>query len=124
MPSIRAEAVAEVLWELKQLEKLSTYSQVAERAGFKPGVNGKTIIGCLETVKKEWPHLQWWRVVQDEGRLTADSEHAEILSEKGYELQPSTGRKTLVEIVDFETHVFAWTLPAEPEVAEAVVSDE
>lgn len=124
MPSIRAEAVAEVLWELKQLEKLSTYTQVAERAGFKPGVNGKTIINCIETVKKEWPHLQWWRVVQDEGRLTAESEHAGILTERGYELQPSTGRKTLVEIVNFETHVYAWTHLPEVAVVQAAALDE
>ncbi len=111
MPSIRAEAVAEVLWELKQLEKLSTYSEVAERAGFKPGVNGKTIITCLESVRKEWPHLQWWRVVQEDGRLTANTEHASALSTNGFELNPVNGRKTMVEIVSFETHVFSWTQP-------------
>lgn len=109
MASIRAEAVAEVLWELKQREKLSTLSEVAERAGFKPGVNGKTILNCLETVKREWPHLQWWRAVQDDGRLTADSELAGALQTAGYELQAVTGRKTQVEIVDFQTHVFCWT---------------
>jgi alkylated DNA nucleotide flippase Atl1 len=112
MPSIRAEAVAEVLWELKQLEKLSTYTQVAERAGFKPGANGKTILACLETVRKEWPHLQWWRAVQEDGRLTADSEHATVLTTNGYELTPVTGRKAVVEIAAFETHVYSWTMPA------------
>jgi hypothetical protein len=41
MPTIRAEAVAEVLWELKKMEKLATFSAVAERAGFKgPTCNG------------------------------------------------------------------------------------
>lgn len=122
MPSIRAEAVAEVLWELKQLEKLSTYTEVAERAGFKPGINGKTILGCLETVKKEWPHLQWWRVVQEDGQVTAESEQATTLSSNGYTLNPVTGRKTQVEIADFETHVFAWTQlisDAEPAIAPA-----
>lgn len=111
MPSIRAEAVAEVLWELKQLEKLSTYAQVAERAGFKPGINGKTIITCLEAVRKEWPHLQWWRAVQEDGRLVANSEHATALATNGFELNPVTGRKTIVEIIDFETHVYSWTQP-------------
>lgn len=120
MPSIRAEAVAEVLWELKQLEKLATYSQVAERAGFKPGANGKTIITCLETVRREWPHLQWWRAVQEDGCLTADSEHAGYLKSQGYELNPVDGRKAVVEIVGFETHVYQWTQPAtEPVVPTA-----
>lgn len=124
MASIRAEAVAEVLWELKQLEKLSTYSQVAERAGFKPGVNGKTIMTCLETVKKEWPHLQWWRAVQDEGRLTAESEQAEILAGKGYELQPLSGRKAVVEIVNFETHTYFWTHQTDAAAVEATAAVE
>jgi alkylated DNA nucleotide flippase Atl1 len=120
MPSIRAEAVAEVLWELKQLEKLSTYTEVAERAGFKPGVNGKTILTCLETVRKEWPHLQWWRAVQEDGRLKAESEHAGVLQANGYELSPVTGRAAVVEIVAFETHVYSWTLTADdPATVEA-----
>lgn len=109
MPSIRAEAVAEVLWELKQLEKLAVYADVAERAGFKPGANDKTIIACLENVRKEWPHLQWWRVVQPEGRLTADTDHATQLASNGFELQPITGRKSQLQIVGFETHVYSWT---------------
>lgn len=122
MPSIRAEAVAEVLWELKQLEKLSTYAEVAERAGFKPGANSKTIITCLETVKKEWPHLQWWRAVQEDGRLEAESDHAGALASNGYTVTPVTGRKAVVEIVDFQTHIFSFTqaLAAKAETSASV----
>ena len=121
MPSIRAEAVAEILWELKQLEKLASYTEVAGRAGFKPGVNGKTIITCIESVRKEWPHLQWWRVVQEDGHVTADTEHAVALTSNGYELNPVAGRKTLVEIVGFEAHNYSWTITTtEVEPASAV----
>lgn len=109
MASIRAEAVAEILWELKQREKLSTLSEVAERAGFKPGANGKTILNCLETVKKEWPHLQWWRAVQDDGTIAVGSDLAGALVSHGYELAPVDGRKEALQITNFETHVFCWT---------------
>ena len=36
MASVRAEGVAEALFELKRLDKLATFTQVATRAGFKP----------------------------------------------------------------------------------------
>ncbi len=35
--STRAQAVAEILWELKRADKLATLSAVADRAGFPPG---------------------------------------------------------------------------------------
>ncbi len=111
MASIRAEAVAEVLWELKRLEKLATYSIVAERAGFKPGTEGKNITTCLEAIKRDWPHLQWWRAVQDDGRLNADSDQAQQLKANGYQLAAASGRKTIVEIVALETHIFSWIEP-------------
>ena len=50
MSSSRAQAVADVLYELKQAEKLGTLTGVARRAGFNPGVNGKTALNVLETV--------------------------------------------------------------------------
>jgi hypothetical protein len=120
MASIRAEAVAEILWELKQREKLSTLSEVAGR--FKPGVNGKTILNCLETVKKEWPHLQWWRAVRDDGTITEGSDLAGALTSNGYELSPVNGKDAVVEIVGFEAHVYSWTaqIPADAEAAPAV----
>ncbi len=110
MASIRAEAVAEVLWELKRLEKLATFTEVAERAGFKPGVGGKNLTTCLEAIKRDWPHLQWWRAVQDDGRLSADSEQVTHLKTAGYELAVATGRKTIVEIVDCTTHLISWKI--------------
>lgn len=122
MASIRAEAVAEVLWELKRLEKLATFSEVAERAGFKPGAGGKNLIVCLETIRRDWPHLQWWRAVQDDGRMPAESEQVEQLRSAGYELNTATGRKTIVEIVGYESHLISWTTHEEEEVHEAPVA--
>lgn len=118
MPSIRAEAVAEVLWELKRLEKLATFTEVAERAGFKPGVGGKNLATCLEAIKRDWPHLQWWRAVQDDCRLPADCEQVSHLKSAGYEVAIATGRKTVVEIVDSNTHLLSWKI-VEEEVAPA-----
>lgn len=82
MSSSRAQAVADVLYELKQAEKLGTLTGVAKRAGFNPGVNGKTALNVLENVRREWPHLQWWRVVRDDGTLCYD-EQADLLTKQG-----------------------------------------
>jgi alkylated DNA nucleotide flippase Atl1 len=82
MSSSRAQAVADVLYELKRAEKLGTLTGVAKRAGFNPGASGKTAINVLENVRREWPHLQWWRVVRDDGTLCF-TEQAEVLIKQG-----------------------------------------
>lgn len=114
MPTMRSEAVAEALWELKRLEKLATFSAVAERAGFKPGPGGKNIETCLQAVKKEWPHLQWWRAINDDGRFPAECDQAAQLAQNGYTLENAAGRKTILQIVDLETHLYSWSYEAEP----------
>lgn len=105
MSSARAQAVAEVLWELRQAEKLATMSRVARRAGFSPGVNGKTILNVLQGVRREWPHLQWWRVVGDDGTLV-NEEHASCLKKSGIAVtEDKKGRSSvLVE----ETLIMIW----------------
>jgi alkylated DNA nucleotide flippase Atl1 len=85
MSSSRAQAFADVLYELKQAEKLGTLTGVARRAGFNPGVNGKTALNVLENVRREWPHLQWWRVVRDDGTLCF-AEQADALTKEGIAL--------------------------------------
>ena len=72
--SIRAQAIANILWELKKAEKLATLTSIAVRAGFPPGVNGKTVSTTLKIVRRDWPHLQWWRAVADDGRLNDEQE--------------------------------------------------
>lgn len=108
MPSVRAEAVAEVLWELKRMEKLSTWTEVAERAGFKAGVGGKNLLNCLEIVKRDWPHLQWWRVVPDTMQLPNNSEQVLHLRAAGYQLEPLPECADLLRLVNHEQHLMTW----------------
>ncbi len=102
MSSSRAQAVADVLYELKQAEKLGTLTGVARRAGFNPGVNGKTAMNVLENVRREWPHLQWWRVVRDNGGLCF-VEQADLLVQQGISVADD-GKSVVVDervVVEF-----------------------
>jgi hypothetical protein len=84
--STRAEAIARILWELKKAEKLASLTSIATRAGFSPGANGKTVRTLLKTVRRDWPQLQWWRAVADNGQV--DAEQQSFLAEAGFELEP------------------------------------
>lgn len=106
MASTRAQSVAEVLWELKQAEKLATLSNVARRAGFSPGSNGKTILNVLDGVRREWPHLQWWRVVSDDGTLT-NEDQANYLKKAG--IKVSAEKKGKPAVLVEETLIMVWT---------------
>lgn len=108
MASMRAELVAEVLWELKKINKLATYTEISQRAGFKPGVNGKTILSSLDAVKRDWPHLQWWRALPDDCCLIADSDHVGQLRANGIEVEEAKGKKTAVTIIDLQTMLYTW----------------
>ena len=72
--STRAQAVAEILWELKQAGKIATLTSIANRAGFSPGSGGRTVSTCLKTVRRDWPHLQWWRAVADNGQVEEEQQ--------------------------------------------------
>ena len=89
MASTRASAVAEVLWELKRMDKIATYGAIAHRAGFSAGANGRAMLTCLKTIRKEWPHLQWWRAIRDDGTVKRDGEQE--LALRGW---AQTSRKT------------------------------
>jgi hypothetical protein len=117
MSSSRAQAVAEVLWELRQAEKLGTLSRVARRAGFSPGANGKTILNVLDGVRREWPHLQWWRVVGDDGTLVND-EHAVYLKKSGVKV--SEDKKGRASVLVDETLIMIWADEEEPTGTKAV----
>lgn len=93
--STRAQAVAEIVWELKRAEKLATLTAVAERAGFSPGSGGRTVSTCLKTVRRDWPHLQWWRAVADDGVL--DEEQQLLLNEAGFQTEPADGDTVVVK---------------------------
>ena len=105
--SVRAENVAEVVWELKRVDKFGTYTEVATRAGFKPGVAGRTLQTVLVNVQRDWPHLQWWRTIPDDYQIIEDSPLAKKLAETGVELVPGN-KKGFVTLADIESKLFTW----------------
>ena len=124
MASARAQEVANLLWELKKAGKIGTYTAVARRAGFAPGASGRTILNTLVTVRRDWSHLQWWRVVPDDGVIEADSEQAVALAAGGFELKKAKDKKT--SIAHMEASCLVWLVPEVPveEVAEVEEPEE
>lgn len=106
--SVRAQAVAEVLWELKRNEKLGTYSTVAQRAGFTAGTNGRTMITCLKKIRREWPHLEWWRALEDDLNLSKGSEQATALENNGYPMEATGSDEKIVKPAELEDHLVVW----------------
>ena len=111
MTSIRAEGVAEVLWELKRAGKVATFSSIAERAGFSAGSNGRTVRTALKTVRRDWDHLHWWRAVSDDGTVERDSEHAERLVEFGFGVVDAEDAEELVMLADLDDQLMSWVNP-------------
>jgi len=118
MVSTRAQEVAEVLWELKRASKIGTYTTIARRAGFSAGSSGRAMLTCLKTVRRDWPHLQWWRAVRDDGQIEKDSEHASALLEGGFEVVAAEGTEEMVVVVDFESLVMSWDEDEDEETAD------
>jgi len=108
MTSIRAQEVAEALWEVKRADKVATYTDLAGRAGFNAGSSGRTVLTVLRSVRDGWPHLQWWRAVRDDGQLDKGSEQEEKLREAGFELEGIDGCDDRVQLKSFEEHLMAW----------------
>lgn len=108
MPSQRAAEVAEVLWELKRAGKVATYSTIARRAGFSPGANGRNMASCLKTVRRDWPHLQWWRAISDDCVVPEDSEHNKKLRESGFELEVADEQQGLLTLKAPEDQLMSW----------------
>jgi alkylated DNA nucleotide flippase Atl1 len=102
--STRAQAVADILWELKKADKLATLTAVAGRAGFSPGPRCNTISSCLKNVRRDWPHLEWWRVVSDNGQL--DAEQAACLTAGGYGISGIGSDR--FEINQFDEQLLTW----------------
>jgi alkylated DNA nucleotide flippase Atl1 len=117
MASSRADEVAEILWELKRAGKIATYTHIARRAGFSAGNGGRAMDSCLKVVRRDWPHLQWWRAVKDDGTLENGSEQESKLREAGYALEASGKHITLVAI---EQHLMVWQEVAAAAPVEAV----
>jgi len=109
--STRAQAIAQILWELKKAEKLATLTSIANRVGFAPGANGRTVITSLKTVRRDWPHLQWWRAVADNGRI--DEEQKSFLAEVGFESE--TVEDGGIAVKSFSAQLMVWEEPNEVE---------
>jgi alkylated DNA nucleotide flippase Atl1 len=107
MPSVRAEEVAEILWELKRADKVATYSLIADRAGFSAGSNGRAMATCLRTVRRDWPHLQWWRAIRDDGVLE-NGEQESHLRELGLEPQSSKENGNALIVNELEEFLMDW----------------
>ena len=107
--STRAQAIAQILWELKKAEKLATLTSIANRVGFAPGANGRTVSTSLKTVRRDWPHLQWWRAVADNGQF--DEEQKSYLAEAGFELE--TAEDGGVAIESFALQLMIWDEPSD-----------
>ena len=112
MASTRAQEVAEVLWELKRADKIATYSAIARRAGFSAGTKGRTMKTCLKAVRRDWPHLQWWRAINDDKTVKKGGEQEEKLKELGIELgaEADEGR---VEVELVEELIMVWEAETE-----------
>jgi len=120
MASTRAPAVAEVLWELKRLDKVARYSVIAARAGFNPGAKGRAMQVCLDSIRKEWPHLQVWRAIRDDGTTVGNSSQYRELKTWGASFS-EPGEEGRVGLLIDEARVMVWddeTLPLdEPDPA-------
>ena len=120
MASVRAQEVAELLWEIKRADKVGTFTGVARKAGFSPGAGGRTIQTVLKTVRRDWPHLQWWRVFPDDGLIEKDTEQSQLAEEAGFTFVAS-GDQFIID--GFQEHVFVWE-DEEGEDAEDKAGDE
>ncbi|MBC7820621.1 MAG: hypothetical protein IAG10_27365 [Planctomycetaceae bacterium] len=116
MASTRAEEVAELLWELKRASKLAKYSVIAKRAGFSAGANGKAFETAMKTVRRDWPHLQWWRAVNDTLVVDKDSDQAKKLAEASVDLK--SGKDNTVTLAAPDELLMEW--PEQPVPAGAV----
>jgi methylated-DNA-protein-cysteine methyltransferase related protein len=101
--SSRAQAVAEILWELKTAEKLATHSSIAQRVGFAPGSGGRIVVSCLKTVRRDWPQLQWWRAISDSRQV--EQEQQSCLNQNGFETESADG---IVTVKASPAEVMSW----------------
>lgn len=105
MASSRADEVAEILWELKRAGKVATYTHIARRAGFSAGNGGRAMDSCLKVVRRDWPHLHWWRAINDNGMLETEQESK--LREAGIEVTPADSGKGC-SLTAMEAHLMVW----------------
>jgi alkylated DNA nucleotide flippase Atl1 len=115
MASARAQEVAEALWEMKRAGKVGLYQAIAKRCGFASGSGGRTMITTMKTVRRDWPHLQWWRAIPDHGLLVKGSEQAQCVEEDGFVIVDTDKRDPkaeeeieMVTLEGLEEHLMIW----------------
>ncbi|MCA8996696.1 MAG: hypothetical protein KDA80_06920, partial [Planctomycetaceae bacterium] len=92
---------------LKKADKVAKFSDIAQRAGFSAGANGRAMVTCLKTIRKDWPHLQWWRAIRDDGTVKTKGEQARELEEWGAEISDS-GEEGRSSVLIDEARVMIW----------------
>jgi alkylated DNA nucleotide flippase Atl1 len=100
--SARAQAIANILYELKRCDKLATHTAIANRAGFSAGVKGRSVVTSLKTVKRDWPHLQWWRAIADNGQLEKGSDQERLLVASGFEIETLADDVVVIQSLDLQ----------------------
>ena len=108
MSSTRASEVAEALFELKRAGKVATYSAIAKRAGFSAGTTGRAMKTALKTVRRDWPHLQWWRAIDDNATIEKGGEQEEMLRELGVEIEESASAEEELKVAIADELVMNW----------------
>lgn len=125
MASLRAGDVAEILWELKSANKLAACTEVARRAGFRSGQGGKAVLACMRLVRRDWPHLQWWRILQDGGLLEDGSEQITCLRAAGYEVEKRKRKGQRVILVkSWDEYSMEWAELTESDFSEVLEESE
>ena len=118
MSSLRAENVAEILYQLKKENRYATLTAIARRAGFSPGAQCRTILACMNTIQKDWPHLEAFRAIHDDGITPKLSAQAESLQKQGIELRDEGENWTIIlderMLMVWETSIDGKAIPAKP----------
>ena len=74
---------------------------------------------CMKSVRRDWPHLEWWRAVPDDGKVEKNSEHANMLIEAGFDISDDEADEEKSVVADFEEQVMSWDEEETDETAEA-----
>jgi uncharacterized UBP type Zn finger protein len=74
---------------------------------------------CMRSVRRDWPHLEWWRAVPDDGKVEKNSEHANMLIEAGFDISDDEADEEKSVVADFEEQVMSWDEEESDEAAEA-----
>ena len=69
-------------------------------------------------MRRDWPHLQWWRAIKDDGLLEKGSEQEGKLIESGFELEETDGKEMEITLKQIGEHLMSWDEEAEETVAE------